>query len=190
MDRDAYFYILEEVTENLDPRIKETKLYEQAIENYLNQYRYSSHVSVPESNRIVFNEIHYKNNRSIIREIFQKSVITTIDDYLLTYLERREFDASRNLTDLFIEIEFNFAEKISIKAERGPHGVIFSCKHYLYSELIHDFEEYAHIPVILFNNFYELPFGDAFEDCCEETIALFEDSYGGHLYPELLKKKR
>lgn len=190
MDRDDYFYILEEVTKNLDPRIKETKLYEQAIENYLNQYRYSSHVSVPESNRIIFNEIHYKNNRSITREIFHKSIIITIDNYLLTYFEKREFDVSRKLTNLFVEIEFMLGEKVTIKAKLGPYGVMFSSNHNLYSEISQEYEEYAHISVTLFNNFYELPFGDVFEDCCEETIALFEENYGGHLYPELLKKKR
>lgn len=184
---DYYYELLEEKTESLDKRIKNTDLYESSRINYLNQGRSYCSVSVLNPNMITFLQSKKKKDRyGIERKVVQKNVMLATENHVLTYSETREFNRSNFITNLKIQTELLCGEKIHIQAEKESYGILLSSTHQQYIDFAYC--DYAKIPTVSIPNFYLIPFGDIFEGCQPETISLFEECYSGILYPKQLKK--
>lgn len=184
-----YDYLLEEQTKHLDPRIKDIDLYEKSRVDYVNQRKNYCDFSVFNPNMITFLQSKKKKDCcDVERKVVQKNVIFTIEDHVLTYSETREFNRKHFITNLQIQMEFLYGEKIQIQAEKKDYGVLFSSTHQKYIDF--DYSDYAKLPTVGVPDFYMLPFGDVFYGCEPETVSLFEECYSGILYPEQLKKSR
>lgn len=180
---DYYYGLFENKTRYLDPRIKETDLYENSRQIFINQGKKQCNCVVYDPSLIVFKYKFKKNVGCNFKyDVLHKDVIKIQDDYCLAYSEERVFNTKHNLVNLDINVEFMFTEKISISAFKNQYGTILNASHFIYSESDNSYSSFAHIPSVGISDFYLIPYGEIFCGCYPETSQMFEDFYSSILY--------